>query len=49
MKQAAAVLGLRARTIAFHKYEAMRALDVTTSAGLVRFAVESRLLTAGAS
>ncbi len=49
MKQAAAVLGLSTRTIAFHKYEAMKALDVTTSAGLVRFAVESRLLSARAS
>ncbi len=47
MKQAAAALGISARTVAFHKYEAMAALDVTSSAGLVRFAVESRLLAAG--
>jgi DNA-binding NarL/FixJ family response regulator len=47
MKQAAAALGLSTRTIAFHKYQAMRALDLTSSAQLVRFAVESRLVAAG--
>lgn len=46
MKEAAAALGLTARTIAFHKYAAMRALDVSSSAQLVRVAVEARLLTA---
>jgi DNA-binding NarL/FixJ family response regulator len=44
MKQAAAALGLSTRTIAFHKYGAMKALDVTSSAQLVRVAVEGRLL-----
>ncbi len=47
MKQAAAVLGITTRTIAHHKYQAMRALAVKSSAQLVRFAVESRLLAAG--
>jgi DNA-binding NarL/FixJ family response regulator len=47
MKQAAAALGITTRTIAFHKYQAMKALAVTSSAQLVRCAVESRLLTAG--
>lgn len=42
MKEAAAALGLTARTIAFHKYAAMKALDVASSAQLVRVAVEGR-------
>lgn len=46
MKQAAAVLGITTRTIAHHKYQAMRALAVKSSAQLVRLAVESRMLTA---
>jgi DNA-binding NarL/FixJ family response regulator len=46
MKQAAAMLGLSTRTIAFHKYGAMKTLDVTSSAQLVRVAVEGRLLAA---
>ena len=40
-------LGLSTRTIAFHKYQAMKALDLTSSAQPVRFAVESRLVAAG--
>jgi DNA-binding NarL/FixJ family response regulator len=44
MKQAAAALGLSTRTIAFHKYQAMRELAVTSSAQLVRVAVEGRLI-----
>ena len=44
MKQAAAALGITTRTIAFHKYAAMKTLAVSSSAQLVRFAVESRLL-----
>ena len=47
MKQAAAALGISARTVAFHKYQAMEALSVTSSAQLVRLAVESRLLAVG--
>jgi DNA-binding NarL/FixJ family response regulator len=39
MKQAAADLGITARTVAFHKYRAMRSLAIDTSAELVRFAV----------
>ena len=42
MKQAAAALGLSTRTIAYHKYEAMKVLAVTSSAQLVRFTVECR-------
>jgi DNA-binding NarL/FixJ family response regulator len=47
MKQAAAALGITARTVAFHKYRAMKALAVTSSAQLVRCAFESRLPGAG--
>jgi DNA-binding NarL/FixJ family response regulator len=47
MKQAAVALGISARTVAFHKYQAMEALSVTSSAQLVRLAVESRLLAVG--
>ena len=42
MKQAAAALGLSTRTIAYHKYEAMKVLAVTSSAQLVRYTVECR-------
>ena len=47
MKQAAEALGVSTRTIAHHKYQAMKALAVKSSAQLVRFAVESRLVAAG--
>jgi DNA-binding CsgD family transcriptional regulator len=44
MKETAAVLGITPRTVAFHKYQAMETLAVRSTAQLVRFAVESRLL-----
>jgi DNA-binding NarL/FixJ family response regulator len=44
MKQAAAALGITARTVAFHKYRAMKSLAIDTSAELVRFAVRHKLL-----
>jgi len=47
MKETAAALGITPRTVAYHKYQAMEALDVRSSAQLVRFAVESRLVGAG--
>ena len=47
MKQTAVALGISARTVAVHKYQAMEALSVTSSAQLVRFAVENRLLAVG--
>jgi DNA-binding NarL/FixJ family response regulator len=47
MKETAAVLGISARTVAYHKYQAMETLAVRSSAQLVRFAVESRLIGAG--
>jgi DNA-binding NarL/FixJ family response regulator len=47
MKEAAAALGISTRTVAYHKYQAMETLAVRSSAQLVRFAVESRLVGAG--
>ena len=44
MKQAAAALGITARTVAFHKYRAMKSLAIETSAELVGFAVRHKLL-----
>jgi DNA-binding CsgD family transcriptional regulator len=39
MKEAAAILDLTPRTVAFHKYKMMEQLHLKTSAELVRFAV----------
>ena len=39
MKEAAAILQVTVRTVAFHKYQMMRQLDIATSAELVRYAV----------
>lgn len=47
MKETAAALGITPRTVAYHKYQAMEALDLRSTAQLVRYAVESRLLGAG--
>jgi DNA-binding NarL/FixJ family response regulator len=44
MKQAAAALGIATRTVAFHKYGAMQALAIRSSAELVRFAVDTGML-----
>jgi DNA-binding NarL/FixJ family response regulator len=38
---AAAVLGITPRTVAYHKYGAMQALAIHSSAELVRFAVDA--------
>ncbi len=46
MKQAAAELGVSARTIAFHKYRAMAVLGLQSSADLVRFAVAQQMVDA---
>jgi len=45
MKQAASVLHITPRTVAFHKYRVMRALGLNTSAGLILFAIKSRMVT----
>ena len=44
MKQAASELGIATRTVAYHKYGAMAALGLGSSAELVRFAVDTGLL-----
>lgn len=44
MKQAAAVLHVSARTIAFHKYRMMQNLDVHSTAELIQFAVREGLV-----
>jgi DNA-binding NarL/FixJ family response regulator len=46
MKQAAKVLQVAPRTIAFHKYNVMRKFDLHSSADLVRLAVSQGLVTA---
>ena len=44
MKEVARRLGITARTVAFHKYNAMSILGLRGNADLVKFAIESRLL-----
>jgi DNA-binding NarL/FixJ family response regulator len=44
MKEAAGLLELTPRTVAFHKYTIMRVLGLKTSAELVQYAVEHRLV-----
>lgn len=44
MKEAAAILKLTPRTIAFHKYEIMEQLGCKTGAELVQYAVEHRIV-----
>jgi DNA-binding CsgD family transcriptional regulator len=39
MKEAAAILDLTPRTVAFHKYRMMEQLHLKTTAELVKFAV----------
>jgi DNA-binding NarL/FixJ family response regulator len=43
MKQAASILNIKERTVAFHKYRVMRRLNLGTSAELVQFAVKSKI------
>lgn len=44
MKEAASILHLTPRTVAFHKYRIMEALGVENNAQLVRYAVKSGIL-----
>ena len=44
MKEAAAILNLTPRTIAFHKYEIMEQLGLKTGAELVQYAVEHHIV-----
>ena len=46
MKEAAAVLNVSTRTIAFHKYRIMEEFGLKTNSDLVRFAIKERILTA---
>jgi DNA-binding CsgD family transcriptional regulator len=45
MKQAAAVLGLTPRTVAFHKYQMMGKFRLESNAELVQFAIRQGLIT----
>jgi DNA-binding CsgD family transcriptional regulator len=44
MKEAADVLSVRTRTIAFHKYRVMRELGFETNAELLQFAVRDHIV-----
>lgn len=44
MKEAACVLNVTPRTVAFHKYRVMALLGLKTSADLIHFAIRSRIL-----
>lgn len=46
MKEIAGILGLSARTVETHKYEMMETLGVQSTAELVRYAIEHRLVEA---
>ncbi len=43
MREAAAILKITPRTVAFHKYRMMSALDVSSNAELIRYAVRRRI------
>jgi DNA-binding NarL/FixJ family response regulator len=45
MKEIAATLNLSARTVETHKYQMMQTLGVESTAELVRYAIEHRLIT----
>ena len=45
MKEAAYILGVSTRTIAFHKYRIMEQLGLKSSAELIQFAVEQHIIT----
>jgi DNA-binding CsgD family transcriptional regulator len=44
MKEAALLLNLTARGVAFHKYQVMRVLNLKTTADLIKFAIKSGIL-----
>jgi DNA-binding NarL/FixJ family response regulator len=45
MKEAAAALGVSPRTVETHKYQALEALGLATTADLIRYAMEHGLIT----
>jgi len=44
MKEAADILKIKVRTVAFHKYRAMEELNLGTTAELIQFAIKSKIL-----
>jgi DNA-binding NarL/FixJ family response regulator len=44
MKEVASILNITARTVAFHKYQIMRQLQITTTAQLIQFAVKQHIV-----
>ena len=44
MKQAGSVLGITARTVAFHKYRLMARLHLQTNVDIVRFAIHEGIV-----
>jgi DNA-binding CsgD family transcriptional regulator len=46
MKEAASILGITARTVAFHKYRIMKQPDLKTNADLVRYAARHHFIAA---
>jgi DNA-binding CsgD family transcriptional regulator len=44
MKQAAGVLNVTPRTVAFHKYRMMQQLNIKSTAELIRFAIQQHLV-----
>ena len=44
MKQVAAALNLKPRTVAFHKYRMMERLNVKSTAELIRYAIRSHIV-----
>jgi DNA-binding NarL/FixJ family response regulator len=44
MKQAASILNIKERTVAFHKYRVMRRFNLGSSAELVQFAIKSHIM-----
>jgi DNA-binding NarL/FixJ family response regulator len=44
MKEAASVLKVTPRTVAFHKYRVMEELGLGTTAELIQFAIKARIL-----
>lgn len=44
MKEAAVMLGLTARTVAFHKYQVMETFHLKSTAELVRLAINEKLI-----
>jgi len=44
MKQAADILAVKPRTIAFHKYKMMEAFGIKRTAKLIQFAVRNRVV-----